>query len=245
MPTRVAPVIAAVICLVSAPAVSAQSVPTVTSVIQTVAADFRRVVSVESGVIVGSAAAVAATLVPREGGIVRLATLADGMDDAFNAAPPLGHGLTQVGGSLALFVAGRLTHQPAAAELGAHLMRAHAVSGAMTHAIKVSVRRLRPDGGRYSFPSGHTSAAFATATVLQRDLGWKAGMTAYLVASYIGASRAAANKHYVSDVVVGAALGVVSGRAVTKRLRATSTLSIAPLVRLRTAGVVLTWTPPF
>jgi len=56
---------------------------------------------------------------------------------------------------------------------------------------------------------------FAAATVLQQHLGYKAGIPTYLIASYVAMSRLHDNRHYASDVVFGAALGVVIGRSVT------------------------------
>jgi hypothetical protein len=57
--------------------------------------------------------------------------------------------------------------------------------------------------------------AFASATVLQRHFGWKAGIPAYAVASYVAASRVQTQRHYLSDVAFGAALGIVAGRTVS------------------------------
>ena len=51
--------------------------------------------------------------------------------------------------------------------------------------------------------------------MLQRELGWKVGIAAYGVAAYASSSRLSENKHYASDVVFGAAIGMVSGRCVT------------------------------
>jgi membrane-associated phospholipid phosphatase len=222
-------------------AATAQQQSVIGAVVHTVASDFRHVASVESGVILGGAGGLALGVLPHERDIIRLTTLADGMDDAFNTAQPLGHGLTQVGGAAVLFATGRLAHKPRLDALGRRLMRAQIISGAMTHSVKLAVRRRRPDGGSYSFPSGHTSAAFATATVLQHEFGWKGGAPSYLIASYIGAARAAANKHYVSDLIVGAALGVVSGRAVTALPGTGRKVTVAPVVTGDAAGVMLAW----
>ena len=67
----------------------------------------------------------------------------------------------------------------------------------------------------WAFPSGHTTAAFASATVLHRHFGWKVGLPAYGAATYVAASRVQGKRHYLSDVAFGAALGVVAGRTVT------------------------------
>lgn len=235
--------IATTIWLTCLSPLSAQSpAPSVGTLLRTARTDFQHIFSVENGLIVAGAAGVAAAILPHEKQIVRLATLADGMDDAFNYAT-VGHGLVQVGGSAAVYLTGRFTHRSALTRVGGRLLRAQAVSGAMTHAVKFVVRRRRPDGGPYSFPSGHTSAAFATATTLQRELGWDVGIPAYVVASYIGTSRAAGNKHYVSDLVVGAAIGIVAGRAVVPLPHTGNTVTVSPLVSASGTGFTLTWTP--
>ena len=81
--------------------------------------------------------------------------------------------------------------------------------------IKLAVGRTRPDGTQFSFPSGHSASSFATATVLQRNLGWKAGVPAYAMATFVAASRVQVKRHYLSDVTMGAAIGIIAGRSVT------------------------------
>lgn len=85
---------------------------------------------------------------------------------------------------------------------------------AFTHALKVTTQRERPDhSDMYSFPSGHTSAAFSTATSLAYSYGWKAGVPAFAMAVASGVSRVADDKHWASDVVAGAFIGIIWGRA--------------------------------
>lgn len=70
----------------------------------------------------------------------------------------------------------------------------------------------RPDNsGDDSFPSGHTATAFASATTLYKRYGWKIGAPAYALATLTGVGRVKAKKHYWYDVVVGAAIGSISG----------------------------------
>lgn len=64
-----------------------------------------------------------------------------------------------------------------------------------------------------SFPSGHTSSAFAIAGSMAYSYGWKAGVPAYLMASGIGLSRIKEGRHWASDVVGGAILGTFWARA--------------------------------
>jgi membrane-associated phospholipid phosphatase len=67
-----------------------------------------------------------------------------------------------------------------------------------------------------SFPSGHTTVAFAAATVFASEYRNKpiVPIIAYSVASLIGVSRITENKHWTTDVFVGAALGFLSGKQV-------------------------------
>ena len=125
----------------------------------------------------------------------------------------------QLGASLTTYVVGRATHKPEVASVGGDLIRAQIVSQIFVQGAKMAVGRERPDGSNsLSFPSGHSASAFATATVLQEHFGWKVGVPAYAFASFVGASRMAASKHYLSDVIVGAGIGIAAGRTVTLHL---------------------------
>lgn len=83
--------------------------------------------------------------------------------------------------------------------------------------LKKLTHQLRPDkSGNNSFPSGHTAQAFAAATFLSEE--YKSKFTwmpyvAYGIASSVGVLRMANNKHYISDVLVGAGLGILSMKA--------------------------------
>jgi membrane-associated phospholipid phosphatase len=127
----------------------------------------------------------------------------------------VGDFMMQAGGAIATYAVGRLVNKPRVAVIGAELFRAQLVAQSTTQVLKISTRRIRPDGTRLSFPSGHTSAAFATAAVLQSELGWKAGVPAFAVAAWVGVSRMQADRHYFSDVVAGATVGLLAGRSVT------------------------------
>ena len=133
----------------------------------------------------------------------------------------------QFGGAWAAYGIGRAIGSQRAAIVGADLVRAQLVNTVFTQGLKLTVNRTRPNGEPWSFPSGHSSGTFANATVLQRHFGWKVGAPAYAFATYVAASRLQANKHFASDVIFGAALGIVSGRAVTVG-RGENRFAIAP-----------------
>ena len=85
-------------------------------------------------------------------------------------------------------------------------------NGATTVLLKELVRRERPNGDNHrSFPSGHTSHSFVSATVLKELYGWKVGAPAYGLAVIVAMNRIQDNKHYFSDVVFGAGLGTAIG----------------------------------
>lgn len=85
----------------------------------------------------------------------------------------------------------------------------------LTEIIKRTDRRQRPEGGRSSFPSGHTSYSFCMATWLARSIAdagdewyYNLGYLAYVPAAYVGINRVEGLRHYPSDVTFGAFLGV-------------------------------------
>ncbi len=71
----------------------------------------------------------------------------------------------------------------------------------------------RPNGGKHSFPSGHTSVAFAMAHFMHHEFGEKSvwySVGAYSYAATVGILRVAKNAHWISDVVAGAGFGMLS-----------------------------------
>lgn len=83
-------------------------------------------------------------------------------------------------------------------------------------ALKSLAHERRPDGSdRHSFPSGHTSFSFAAAASLENRYGWKVGVPAFALASFVGVARVEAKRHHWYDVVAGAAIGSASGFLLT------------------------------
>ena len=82
-------------------------------------------------------------------------------------------------------------------------------TAALTLALKYGVNRMRPnEKDNHSFPSAHSSIAFATATMYQMWYGWKAGVPAYAFAAVTAFQRLDDNQHWLSDVIMGAAIGI-------------------------------------
>lgn len=143
-------------------------------------------------------------------------------------------------GGAALYATGWATGRPDLARLGLRAGEAVALSGVVTGGIKGFAGRARPyaspqhpgdwrllsgthDGARQSFPSGHTTAVFALATALDRELRlshpdaarW-VGPALYGAAALTGLARMYSNDHWASDVVMGAGIGIVSGLVVAR-----------------------------
>jgi len=163
------------------------------------------------------------------------------VDGVFEAGEYLGGSLAQVGGAFAAYGLGKAFHRQGVELLGRDLVRAQVVTQSLTLGVKLVVGRERPDGSNQaSFPSGHASGTFATATVLQRHYGWKVGVPAYAVAGYVATSRLNEGKHYLSDVVFGAAVGILAGRTVTLEL-ANARFAVSPTLPPGGVGIQLMW----
>ena len=177
----------------------------------------------------------------------------DEVQDSFTGQYDWGETFETAGGPLystlfvaGMFTAGRLAHGDRFRAMTYDMGSAAVVSYAYTAVLKVAVGRERPNGqDSRSFPSGHTSNAFAMATVAERHYGWKIGVPAYVLAGFMGASRMQQDKHWLSDVVAGAALGYIVGRTVVRvnskplgsGVVAGTTLTISPIVGRGTRGL--------
>ena len=88
----------------------------------------------------------------------------------------------------------------------------------VTEALKYSVDSTRPNGGNHSFPSGHTTTAFAGAGYLRVRYGWKVGLPFELLAATVGFARVQSRDHHWYDAVAGAAIGEGAAQIFTHRL---------------------------
>jgi membrane-associated phospholipid phosphatase len=163
-----------------------------------------------------------------------------GLGGVLHPGETVGGARSQFAAAVATYTIGRISGSNKVAAIGSDLIRAQIVTQTLTAGIKLSVGRTRPDGTMYSFPSGHSSVTFATATVLQRNLGWKVGLPAYGLATYVAASRVQVKRHFLSDVAFGAALGIVAGRSVTVG-HGDARFAVAPAAAPGGAAVAFTW----
>jgi len=121
----------------------------------------------------------------------------------------------------------------------------------ITQGLKRTLEIKRPDGGEHSFPSGHTTTAFFGAHLLAKEVKdsqpWLA-VVGYGLATTTGALRVANNAHWVSDVLVGAGIGIASAELGTmiwdkykSKFHNKHAFQLNPIVGNQLYAVQLTW----
>jgi len=143
----------------------------------------------------------------------------------FSLGKVVGSSYVMAASSVGLWAVGRYVIGPSAdgsktnkwSEMGFDMMRAQILAQSITQGTKKIARRDRPTGECCSFPSGHAASAFAAAAVLERHLGYRGSLPFFAGALYVGASRLVDNRHFLSDVMFGAAVGTASGWTVVGR----------------------------
>jgi membrane-associated phospholipid phosphatase len=112
------------------------------------------------------------------------------------------------------------------------------LAGAGAYGLKHIFPEERPDqSDRRSFPSGHAAVSFAAAATLENRYGWKAGIPAFIVASFVGVSRVEAQKHHWYDAVAGAVIGTGSGFLLTTKR--TAGVRLVPFADSQGGGISL------
>jgi undecaprenyl-diphosphatase len=132
----------------------------------------------------------------------------------FLAVTQLGQAYFWLTALVAYFVFGREK------KIAAALLIVLVCSMVINEDLKDIFQRIRPNnaqagnyftGHDYSFPSGHSQTAFLMATLLAAYLGWRSGIVAYFGASAVAYSRIYLGYHYLTDVVMGAIIGIIIG----------------------------------
>jgi membrane-associated phospholipid phosphatase len=88
---------------------------------------------------------------------------------------------------------------------------------AVVYALKYTVNEKRPNGGKHSFPSGHTAISFVSSTYMWKRYGPEFGIPATLLAGFVGYTRVEARKHFFHDVAAGALIGMAASYFFTEK----------------------------
>ena len=165
-------------------------------------------------------------------------------NDVASALRPLGRKPPWLLASAAAYAVGKIAGQPRVADAGLHVLASLALANAITGGLKALGGRFRPvvldvsgadsvwvardpddwgflegwrEGGpRQSWPSGHTTAAFAVAAALSEELGGPTPWLAYPLAAGVAWSRVNDEAHWATDVLMGALVGTVTARIVVR-----------------------------
>jgi membrane-associated phospholipid phosphatase len=159
-------------------------------------------------------------------------------NDIADVGNSLGHLVTLGPALVGTWLVGTITGKKSVADAALWAVASGALAGGVTAAVKPIVGRQRPPRGDpaafhpfkgdHSFPSGHTSFAFAVASSLAHSTpdGWS-DVAFYAAATLTGLSRINHNRHWASDVVAGAALGYLMGRQFNLGRRQLTPVAIA------------------
>ncbi len=177
-------------------------------------------------------------------------------DRAASAGNLLGNPLFAVPSLGIFYLYGQLNDDPKARRTSLLAVESFTISGAIALTIKQATQRPRPASGETSttwdgpglkrtdsaFPSIHTQTAFSIASVFAEEYGSTpfVAPTAYGLASFVGLSRIYSNKHWASDVFLGAAIGYFVGKSVVRYHTAQSPppLKILPTVSQQGFGLM-------
>ena len=100
---------------------------------------------------------------------------------------------------------------------------------AVNYGLELCIRKDRPDGtGHHAFPSTHTAVAFNGSTFLMKRYGWKWGVPAYVVSSFVAWGRVHTDRHDWWDVLGGAAIGAGSAYIFTRPFMGNVDVAISP-----------------
>jgi membrane-associated phospholipid phosphatase len=185
------------------------------SLFTTLPEDFGHLFTPSSAVVLGIGGGASLLVYPHDDSIAEWIGADSGTtrSNIFSAGDVLGDVPVQGGLALGAYIVGWAAGQARLQSAGADLIDAQIVNAALTWGLKATVHRTRPNGSAHSFPSGHSSATFATAAVLQQHYGWKVGIPFYGLGTYVGLSRMVGREHFASDVIFGTTVGIIAGRA--------------------------------
>jgi membrane-associated phospholipid phosphatase len=178
-----------------------------------------------------------------------------GIDKAADAGALVGDPFLHLGVAALVYGGGILAESPRWKETGEMIGEALILADGATLVLKEASGRgrpivtahkgdFRPFGFRSDYdglPSMHTASSFAVASVLARTSeSLPVAVASYCAAAFVGFSRMNQDKHWASDVLLGAAIGELAGRVVTGQHARKSSYAFVPTVTVAGGGLALT-----
>lgn len=178
-----------------------------------------------------------------------------GVDNAADAATLVGDPFLHLGVAALVYGGGILADSPRWKETGEMMGEALILADGATLILKEAVGRGRPNVARDKdvfrpfgfrsdydgFPSMHTASSFALASVISKtSQSLPVSLISYSAAVCVGLSRLNLNKHWTSDVLMGAAIGELAGWVVTSYHSRKDSLALVPAIMEGGGGLALT-----
>ena len=174
-------------------------------------------------------------------------------DEIFAFSKQFGDGRATLSIAGIFYLAGKIFNDEKSQETAVSALESFIISGLICSGLKVLAGRSRPyreegsgkfygptfDNSKLSLPSGHATVAFSLASVIAAEYdNFLIDMSAYTIASLTALSRVYHDKHWTSDVALGAIIGTLVGRAIVYQNKRETT-GISPLARVKKGGVEL------
>lgn len=167
------------------------------------------------------------------------------LDKVTDAGSLVGNPIVHLGVAGAVYGGGLVAGSPRWRDTGLMMGEAALLADAATLVLKQTIGRARPLTGKNSgsfrplgfdsdydsMPSMHTASSFAMASVITSTSGSvPVGILSYATAAFVGFSRMHEGKHWASDVLLGAVIGELAGRVVTRYHAGGGRLALVPAV---------------
>jgi len=174
-------------------------------------------------------------------------------DEIFSFSKQFGDGRVTLPIAGIFYLAGEIFHDEKSRDTGISALEAFIFSGIICQTLKVLAGRSRPyrgegsgkfygptfDNAKLSLPSGHATVAFSLASVIASEYdSFLVDISAYTIASLTALSRVYHDRHWTSDVALGAIIGTLVGRAVVyqNKKENTENTGIFPWARAKERG---------